>query len=227
MLTALSGEHINLSDMMSPPQSPQLRNARSATKLKADTFALSPPATPRPRTAGASRPLIDTLNRTTSLPATPPNTSPTDLQRSDSKFSTHRSLQQHKEKPLSIIYTPHGIDYAILRPYTERHLERINALPLTALFHSVNVEANPWFMGGIVANGAPGGIPIARNLQAKHWISAHDEMKDNRGMATTWIRSRQYSVQDVHKMLKEGQGGGGGETEVHLLGVGEMMRIEG
>jgi len=222
LLTALGGEHIHLSDMMSPQTSPGLRKTRSAAML-APTDAPTPLVTPPARTTSTSPPVHYPPNPTNSLPLTPPPDSPPKLQHTN----TSRSLRQHTEKPISIIYTPHGVAPAVLKPYVKHHLGPSDALPLTALFHSVNVETNPWFMGGVVARGAPGGLPIAHELAAKHWISAHDEAKDNRGWATTWIKSRRYSIEDVKRELREAQGVEEGETEVHLLALGQMLRIHG
>ncbi|KAF2766979.1 hypothetical protein EJ03DRAFT_277038 [Teratosphaeria nubilosa] len=144
------------------------------------------------------------------------------------------------EKTLSIIYTPHGISLPTLRPYLDHHLRRITSAhltpkytstdppPITALFHSLNTEQNPWFMGGLVAHGAPKGIELANALRPKHWIGAHDEQKDNRGISVSWIKSRQYSAKAVQAMLEEGEVAGEDiGCSVKCMGVGEVFRVEG
>ena len=142
--------------------------------------------------------------------------------------ATSHSSGRKQEKTISIIYTPHGVNYkSVVEPYAHAHLLPRNALPLTALFHSVNVEQNPWFMGGVVAAGAPGGLPIAQQLRAQHWIGAHDEDKNNRGMATVWIKSKQYTIKDLQDMLMKGMDDLAIHTKVHLLDVDETLRITG
>lgn len=108
-----------------------------------------------------------------------------------------------REKTVSVLYSPHGVTYAAVEPFAANHLAKESALPLTALFHSINTEENPWFMGGVVAAGYPGGAEIVRKLGARYWISAHDEVKDNRGWSVTWIKSTRYSVQEAQNRLDE------------------------
>lgn len=127
-----------------------------------------------------------------------------------------------REQVLSVIYTPHGLSTRTLEPYIHNHLTQLNALPVSALFHSLNVDANPWFMGGVVVAGAPGGVQVAKRVEAKYWIGAHDELKDNRGLSTKLLKTQQYDVEKVEGML--GKAGVQG-TKVFKLGVGEVLRI--
>ena len=78
-------------------------------------------------------------------------------------------------------------------------------------------------MGGLVARGFPGGHEIVKEVGAKYWISAHDERKDNQGWATTWIKSRGYTVGEVQGVL-DGESGGKEGTRVVELGVGESVK---
>jgi hypothetical protein len=140
------------------------------------------------------------------------------------------------EKTISVLYSPHGVCYAAVNSYAVSFLAKESALPLTALFHSINTEENPWFMGGIVAAGYPGGAEIVRNLGARFWISAHDEVKDNQGWSVTWIKSTVYSAEDAQQKLDEekkstawSQQGKTGRlndrTQIVRLDVGERLRI--
>lgn len=141
---------------------------------------------------------ISQLGVEQALPLTPPvspNTGPAPLTLSPRVPS--QSISSPKlaiESTLSMLYTPHGITRRAIESYMSTHLRACNALPLTALFHAVNVEQNPWFMGGRVVSGLPGGIDLINLLGAKHWFSAHDEDKDNRGLATAMIKSKIYTV---------------------------------
>lgn len=125
--------------------------------------------------------------------------------------------------PLGILYTPHGLAPALLAPYLTHHLRPAGAYPLALLLHSLNVEANPTLLGGVVSNGAPGGVAIATMARAGLWLGAHDEEKENGGVATRWIRCRVFGVAEVEGMLR----GAGVGTEVRRLGVGGVVRVDG
>ncbi|KAG9950669.1 hypothetical protein KCU85_g3414, partial [Aureobasidium melanogenum] len=140
------------------------------------------------------------------------------------------------EKTISVLYSPHGVAYTAIEPYASSFLAKESALPLTALFHSINTEENPWFMGGIVAAGYPGGAEIVRKLKARYWISAHDEVKDNRGWSVAWIKSSVYSAEEAQQKLDDEtknmalhqhgkHGKANHRTQIFRLDVGERLRI--
>lgn len=237
MLTAFEGEIVRLTDMMDPSStSPKQHKARSAIKLA--EIPSSPISLTRPRASSTPRPVfLDPLGRSQTLPEHPAYR--TERTRADSAHSHSRLfsraekdhiLAANQEKTLSVLYTPHGLSASTLQPYLTHHLHPTTAsAPLTALFHSLTREENPWFMGGVVANGAPGGVELARLLRARNWIGAHDEVKDNRGVATSWLRTKGYGVREVEILLGEGQAGRDVDvdlaTRVRVLGVGEGVRI--
>jgi hypothetical protein len=101
------------------------------------------------------------------------------------------------ERPLSIIFSPHGISYANLQSYTTGHLVAEAALPLTALLHCFDSVSNPWWLGGNILLGAPAGTETAGRLGARAWISAHDGDKDVRGLATGLLRTRKWRRDEV------------------------------
>jgi len=127
------------------------------------------------------------------------------------------------EKALSLIYSPHGVNYSLIRAYASSHLVQTAALPLTLLLHSFDRVNNPWWMGGNVAAGLPGGVEIAQNLMARCWISAHDEDKDNSGLAVMNVKTRKYTKEEVREMLWAQKGG---NIHVANLGVGEEMMLK-
>jgi len=126
------------------------------------------------------------------------------------------------ERTIAILYTPHGMSHATLAPYVDTHLVPLDALPLTALFHSMNVERNPWLLGGLVAHGFPGGLELAQKIGSKYWISAHDEVKDNKGWATVWIKSRPYSLEEAQHALDRELGT---KTTLAVLDSGQDLKI--
>ena len=133
-----------------------------------------------------------------------------------------------REKTLSIIYSPHGVSYDIIRPYATWHLVSESALPLTALLHSMDCVENPWWLGGNISAGSPGGLEIARNLYARAWISAHDADKDNRGWAVKQTRIGQHGVDEVKRMLEVDKDTKAlSSTDVVSLAAGELYRIRG
>ncbi|CZT20159.1 uncharacterized protein RCC_06016 [Ramularia collo-cygni] len=129
------------------------------------------------------------------------------------------------EKVLSVIYTPHGTSRSSLGPYVEHHLTPLRALPITALFHSMNTETNPWYMGGRICDGAPRAVGIAEAFGAKYWIGAHDEVKEVSGYGTKLVQSRPCGMEEARAMLEDRENGG--ETEVVVLGSGGRRRFEG
>ncbi|KAI5276958.1 hypothetical protein E4T47_00053 [Aureobasidium subglaciale] len=146
------------------------------------------------------------------------------------------SLFPPLEKTISVLYSPHGVAYPAVESYASSHLAKMSALPLTALFHSINIEENPWFMGGVVAAGYPGGAEIVRKLGVRYWVSAHDEVKDNQGWSVTWIKSTVYSAEEAQQKLDEEKksialhqdrkpGKADHRTQIVRLDVGEPLRI--
>ena len=129
---------------------------------------------------------------------------------------------------MSIIYSPHGVSFEdVIRPYASSHLVTEAALPLTALLHSFDRVENPWYLGGNVSAGSPGGLQIARSLYAQTWIGAHDADKDNRGLSVKQIRIGKYSVGEIKKMLADDWGlkGKPYQIEVVSMASGEEHRM--
>lgn len=137
--------------------------------------------------------------------------------------STSTTPLSNTNDTISVLYTPHGVSTSALEPYMEWLAGKFNIQSVDVLFHSINVEQNPRIMGGLVASGAPVGVEMAKRVKARHWIGAHDEVKDNKGMATLWIKSRQYELKEVESMLDEAGCGG---TKLQILDVGEVLCIQ-
>ena len=83
------------------------------------------------------------------------------------------------------------------------------ALPLTALIHSFDRVENPWYLGGNISAGLPGGMVIAKNLYARSWISAHDAYKKTRGLSVKRTKIGKYSEHEFRTMIS-------GEDSGHL-----------
>jgi hypothetical protein len=135
-----------------------------------------------------------------------------------------------REKTLSVIYSPHGVSFETIRPYATSHLVSESALPLTALLHSFDCVENPWWLGGNISTGSPGGLEIAQSLYARAWISAHDADKDNRGWAVKQTRIGQFAVDEVKRMLEQGHENKrlkATRTDVVSLEAGQEHRLEG
>lgn len=106
-----------------------------------------------------------------------------------------------------------------MRAYASSHLVSLAALPLTAFLHSFDRVQNPWWFGGNINAGLPGGAEIAKNLMAKCWVGAHDEEKDNTGLAVKLIAKRKFTRAEVQDMVPSG-------TRVEELGVGEEIVLK-
>lgn len=110
-----------------------------------------------------------------------------------------------REKTLSVLYSPHGVPYELIQPYASSHLVTEAALPLTALIHSFDRVENPWYLGGNISAGCPGGLQIARELYAQAWISAHDADKNNRGLSVIQTRIGKFEVARIESMFNASQ----------------------
>jgi hypothetical protein len=136
-----------------------------------------------------------------------------------------------RPRPVSVLYTPHGVPFSPdLLPYTQHHLVKLGALPLTLLLHSFLRTQNPWYLGGNIMMGGGCGVEIARGLMARCWLSAHDELKDDRGLAVTKLVTTMMTAEEVRRKLWEGPEGEllrkrGRTCDVRTLGVGMEMFI--
>ncbi|PSK38476.1 hypothetical protein B9Z65_6029 [Elsinoe australis] len=149
---------------------------------------------------------LDQNGRPMSLPLSPPMTpvvSRTNSNPPSPQPMIASNIFQAECRPVSILYTPHGIGIPCITPYMESFLAPMGALPLTILMHSINVEQNPWFLGGLVASGLPGGSELVKRFGADYWLSAHDEAKDNRGWATAMIKSRHYTMEEAQVLCDD------------------------
>jgi hypothetical protein len=155
-------------------------------------------------------------------------------QQSISSIATNPSMispvTPARPKPLSVLYTPHGLPLSDIQPYIRHHLVRIGALPLTLLLHSFDQIQNPWYLGGNIMAGAAGGAEIARALMARCWVSAHDETKDDQGLSVKQLKVKRMQADDVRKCLWEGPDGSwlrqkGWVCDVRSLEVGKDMAI--
>ncbi|APA06459.1 hypothetical protein SS1G_12864 [Sclerotinia sclerotiorum 1980 UF-70] len=166
----------------------------------------------------------------------PPETNYTTPPASPHSFAS--TLSNPTDRALSVIFSPHGCTYRTISPYATSHLISQAALPLTSLLHPFDRISNPWYLGGNIISGFPGGVSIAQNLCAKTWISAHDGEKMNAGVATWRIRSKKWEREEVERVVSprgekfsssssssssaEKRGIG---TEVLVLGSGEGVRL--
>lgn len=202
VLTAADGRTINVADMTMMP----LNSKAGKTPVVQKASLLSEP---------------EARNDT------PMRRSPAENERSSASHS-NSTRRANDEKVLSVLYTPHGTSLSSLEPYIEHHLTPLRALPITALFHSMNSETNPWFLGGRICDGAPGAVSVAKAYGAKYWIGAHDEEKDVSGIGTRLVQSRRCGLEEATEMLRDiSIGGGNLETEVVVLGSGGRRRFEG
>ncbi|KAI0016464.1 hypothetical protein F4780DRAFT_759061 [Xylariomycetidae sp. FL0641] len=191
-----------------PPISPHsLRSVRSTSTL------VSSPT--RPYRSSPLRPLTSARNEDQNLPM------------SETQFS----------RPLSVIFSPHGIHYEHLEPYATSHLVSEAALPLTALLHCMDSISNPWWLGGNICSGFPTGLEIATKLGARIYVSAHDGEKDVKGLATGLLKTRRWDT-DMSGTFplsgRERQMGGsvgssskGQETKTMRMGSGEEVIVTG
>lgn len=163
------------------------------------------------------------------LPPSPPASPRSFRTISSSTRTVVPAPDSDREKTLSVIYSPHGVSYRDLQPYASAHLVSEAALPLSALIHSFDRVENPWYLGGNISSGTPGGIQIAESLYAKCWISAHDAEKINRGLSVKQTRIGKFTMEDIRRLMAQERGKNHGSFHhVNLVSLtsGEEHQIE-
>ncbi|KAK6865926.1 hypothetical protein PG995_002454 [Apiospora arundinis] len=212
-------------DGLAPPEQYTLMPSLTSPPATPRTVrSIAPPFPMVQKSSGKPAPLTPPMSPTNSAYFTRPAAgtlpaSPTELAAPSDAFAGCRPISssatitaaaQHKEhgsttRPLSLIFSPHGINYAHLAPYASSHLVSEAALPLTALLHCMDSISNPWWLGGNICAGLPAGAEIARRLCARVWLSAHDGDKDVRGLATGLLKTRKYRRDEVLEVVSPGE----------------------
>ncbi|OTA95860.1 hypothetical protein M434DRAFT_68420 [Hypoxylon sp. CO27-5] len=192
---------------------------------------------------------LPTLSKPPTPPATPNTPTRPSLNvyfpRSTSQNLIRPATSNGTTRPLSVLFSPHGISYAHLSTYVTSHLVAEAALPLTALLHCMDSISNPWWLGGNICAGVPTGAEIATRLGARVWISAHDGEKDVRGLATGMLKTRRWKREEIEGALGPHEDGkpsdkktgharkastGSGcavSTEIMRLGSGDEVVVSG
>lgn len=132
---------------------------------------------------------------------TPPPQSPS-LRSQRSAVSLTPAL---RNRVLSVLFAPHGAEYACLEPYVTSHLVSEAALPLTVLLHCFDDVEGPWWdrrrSWGMMA-----GLQTAVTLGAKAWVRTHDGEKDVRGLIGRRWRRRPHRIEDVRWNVERAAG---------------------
>ncbi|KAI1382324.1 hypothetical protein F4677DRAFT_401649 [Hypoxylon crocopeplum] len=229
----------------SPPTTPDTPNTRVSSAASTNTLAV-PDAFLLPPTPPVSPHSLRSVQSASTLIASPSRPSPNAyFSRSTSHSLVRPATANGTTRPLSVIFSPHGISYPHLAPYVTSHLVAEAALPLTALLHCMDSISNPWWLGGNICAGVPTGAEIATRLGARVWISAHDGEKDVRGLATGMLKTRRWRREEVEGALEpraaamsgEGKLGharkssngsnGAVSTEIMRLGSGDEVIVSG
>lgn len=223
----VTGLHNAIGITYRPPTLPPNRSPAEDLFAPPSSFS-TPDLTYRPPFRPYTNLSISTTTATSTAPSTPQSSI------SSSNFHHHSfspsstsssslsppSTPLPRPKPLSVIYTPHGILPSLLHPYVTSHLVTTACLPLTCLLHSFDRVQNPWWLGGNISAGVPGGVEIANKLMAKCWVGAHDEVKDTSGVSVMRVRRRRFDKEEVEEEVGKG-------TKVEKLGVGAEVVLIG
>lgn len=193
--------------MFTPPVTPILEEVSCSSQPSTPTTYInsSPPCSPT-----SPRPLHSMKSASTLVSSSP--MSPTyngkaalALGRCISPRSqTTTDSQSQGKRPISLLFSPHGISYTHIKTWATSHLLSEAALPLTALLHCMDSISNPWWLGGNVCSGTVTGAEIANQLGARVWISAHDAEKDVRGIATSMLKTRKWQKEEIVEIVRPG-----------------------
>jgi hypothetical protein len=124
----------------------------------------------------------------------------------------------------AVVYTPHGILVEEMAFFTSRK----QCLHVLALIHGLlNVKVGLSWIGFSDANlGAHNGLKLQRLLDAKYWLSTHDEAKVEKGL-TSWILTQNPITLEeaLKKEQEEAKHGAGnlGSPNWHAVGNGESL----
>ncbi|KAI0199175.1 hypothetical protein F4808DRAFT_223001 [Astrocystis sublimbata] len=168
-----------------------------------DTFLL-PPTPPMSPVSPVSSKSLRSIRSVSTLIASPTH----NLYSPSFRPATSRSEKAlppspySHSRPISLIFSPHGIQYSYIAHYATSHLVAEAALPLTALLHCMDSIDNPWWLGGNICAGVPYGAEIASKLGARLWISAHDGEKNVRGLATGLLKTRRWDDKEIRGYLE-------------------------
>ncbi|KAI1498869.1 hypothetical protein F5X99DRAFT_392042 [Biscogniauxia marginata] len=197
--------------ILTPPTTPESQTqtfANAGVKMPlltpTDDCFLRPRSPPSPPISPHSLRSVQSASTLMASPTRPPTrpTSSSNLRPMTSSSSNEYPLARNNfSRPISVIFSPHGISYTHLASYATSHLVTEAALPLTALLHCMDRVQNPWWLGGNVCAGVPTGAEIATKLGARIWVSAHDGEKDVRGLATGMLKTRRWGRDEVEGVL--------------------------
>ncbi|KAI0136439.1 hypothetical protein BJ170DRAFT_12465 [Xylariales sp. AK1849] len=224
--------------ILTPPTTPESTRAPITPSFSTTDILIppSPPISPHPlRSVHSASTLLPSPTQLTHL-------APTFNRAIDPRPNSSAARPPSgTSRPISLLFSPHGISYSHLGPYATSHLVAEAALPLTALLHCMDSISNPWWLGGNISAGVPAGAEIALKLGARVWVSAHDGEKDVRGLATGMLRTRKWRREEVMEVVSprfgagngvakgfgDGNGYGTKVTEVLRLGSGEEVVVCG
>ncbi|KAL9113525.1 MAG: hypothetical protein Q9227_002262 [Pyrenula ochraceoflavens] len=209
-------------ELMYPASKEYLQSPPPSASGSADTSSF---------TSGISAPTLVQSSLLPTPPCSPVNTEFRSGRSFHDESASEATAVAPLPKPISVLYTPHGINFKPdLQPYIRHHLVEIGALPLSVLFHSFDHAQNPWYLGGNVLTGVNGGAEIACGLMAKTWISAHDEEKTDEGLVVKRLVTTRSGVQEAENALHLREEGHAMRSrdwkcDVRCLGVGAEITV--
>ncbi|KAK6954087.1 hypothetical protein Daesc_004049 [Daldinia eschscholtzii] len=229
----------------SPPTTPNTPTTLGSNTTPMNISSASSPFLLPPSPPVSPHSLRSVQSASTLLPS-PARSGPNpSFPRSVSQNHIHPVTSTGMVRPISVLFSPHGISYANIAPYVTSHLVAEAALPLTALLHCMDSVSNPWWLGGNICAGVPAGAEIATRLGARIWLSAHDAEKEVRGLVTGMLKTKRWRREEVEGALdlrEERKSGkeklgharksssssiGGMATEVMRLGSGDEVVVSG
>ncbi|KAI0135226.1 hypothetical protein F4814DRAFT_14046 [Daldinia grandis] len=229
----------------SPPATPDTPTMQGSDMTLTNNSSTPNPFLLPPSPPVSPRSLRSVQSASTLLPSPAHSSLNTSFARSVSQNHIRPATSIGMVRPISVLFSPHGISYDYIAPYVTSHLVAEAALPLTALLHCMDSVTNPWWLGGNISAGVPTGAEIAIRLGARIWLSAHDGEKDVRGLATTMLKTKRWRREEVEGALdprEEGKPGkeklgharkssnssiGGISTEIMRLGSGDEVVVSG
>ncbi|KIW02760.1 hypothetical protein, variant [Verruconis gallopava] len=170
------------------------------------------------------------LSRSRAMTGAPPSSrassaKPMSSISSDMTFAT--TAASNPEPTLSVLYSPYGVSFDVVQPWILGHLVPESALPLVAMLHSTTVVDAPWYSGGNISTGYPGGFELARRLMPTTWIAANDRHNVLSATAKKVVR-KDFDVTDAQMQLWNELAAKNVERKPKILRLnpGETLRVD-
>lgn len=149
---------------------------------------------------------------------------------SEKGFFSHPSLHgatilsflMNNNKWKSIFYIPHGCQIdSILEWFNQQ-----TNIDVEIVFQGFDRVYNPRWIGGILNYGYQQGAQLVQSINAKHWISTHDEDKIARGFVSLFLKRDYSNIENAQNELNKYLSLNNSIAQIHQINNGHSLTVE-